>query len=73
MSAKGVTMNEQPKQKPVSLFRRLLNVLKGEGLKDITKGMPVFAPGRGPTQPHSSWEVMPPQPPKPKEEEPKDY
>jgi hypothetical protein len=57
-----------------SIFGRIKNALKRKGkMEDITKGMPVFAPGRGPMQPNSSWEVMPPQPPKPKEEEPRDY
>jgi hypothetical protein len=62
-------MDTQPKHE--TLFGRIKNALKrkDEKKEDFTKGMPVFSPGRGPLQPGSSWEVMPPQPPKPKDEE----
>ncbi len=58
-----------------SLFGRIKNALKRKDGKkeDFTKGMPVFAPFKGPMQSSSPMEVMPPQPPKPKEEEPRDY
>jgi hypothetical protein len=66
-------MDTQPKRE--TLFGRIKHVLKRKGkMEDITKGMPVFAPGRGPMQPNSSWEVMPPQPPRPSDndERPRD-
>ena len=72
MYAKGEPVDTQPKRE--TLLGRIKNALKRKGkMEDITKGMPVFSPFRGPLQPNSSWEVMQPQPPKPKEEEPKDY